>query len=87
MDEEVDGPAANDEAPRLLRIPHRFESVADVLHVALKMGLPNVVVLSELDDGKLVLLTDEGCTISSVNWLLDRLKQLLLERPRAEDWK
>jgi len=65
------------DTPQLLRIPHSFQSVNDVLACAARMHLPNVVVLSETDDGGLVLL-DSGMTMAETNWLLDRLKALML---------
>lgn len=68
--------------PTLLRVPERFESVDAVLETARKMDLPNVLVLSELDDGNLVFLESNDITVASANWLLDRMKMLLL-RPAA----
>lgn len=63
--------------PKLLRVPTQFHSVDDVLGAAAKMNLPNVLVLSELEDGKIVFLSTE-MTLASTNWLLDRLKMLLV---------
>lgn len=63
--------------PKLLKVPKRFCSVADVLGAAAKMDLPNILVLSELEDGSLVFLETE-MTIASTNWLLDKMKTLLL---------
>jgi hypothetical protein len=65
------------ESPVLLRVPERFQSVADVLGAAAKMNLPNIVVISELGDGRIVFL-ETDMTVASANWLLDRLKALLL---------
>lgn len=62
---------------KLLRIPEKFQTVETVLETAKKMDLPNVLVLSELPDGHLVFL-DGGITMAEANWLLDRLKFLLL---------
>jgi hypothetical protein len=66
------------EQPKLLRIPEQFNSVRDVLGAAEKLDLPNVLVLSELENGSIVFL-DSGLTMSAANWLIDRLKHLMLE--------
>lgn len=63
--------------PVLLRVPRHFHSVDDVLACAAKMNLPNCVVISELEDGRLVLL-DSGLTLAQTNWTIDRLKALML---------
>lgn len=63
--------------PKLLRVPKRFSSVEDVLNTALKMDLSNVLVLSEMEDGSLVFLETE-MTFASTNWLLDRMKMLMM---------
>jgi hypothetical protein len=63
--------------PKLLRVPKRFGSVDEVLNTALQMDLPNVLVLSEMEDGSLVFLETE-MSFASTNWLLDRMKMLLL---------
>jgi hypothetical protein len=65
------------DAPKLLRIPETFHSVDQVLAAAQKLNLTNAVVLSEREDGGLVLL-DSGLTLAQTNWLLDRLKSLML---------
>jgi len=62
----------------LARVPENFRSVEDVLAYAAKMNLPNVLVLSELEDGSLVFL-DQGHDIAHTNWLLDRMKHLILQ--------
>jgi hypothetical protein len=75
----------------LLRVPTHFHSVNEVLAVAAKMDLANILVLSERKDGALVFL-DDGLTLAQANWLLDRLKALLVtpnnydrrERPAGE---
>lgn len=64
--------------PRLLRVPSKFQTVEAVLETARKMDLPNVLVLSELPDGSLVFLETE-MTVASTNWLLDRIKMLILQ--------
>ena len=61
----------------LLRVPTHFRSVGDVLACAAKMGLPNVLVLSEREDGSLVFL-DNDLTLAQANWLLDRMKALII---------
>lgn len=63
--------------PQLLRVPTKFRTVADVLETARKMNLLNVLVLSEREDGSLVFLETE-MTFASTNWLLDRMKTLML---------
>lgn len=65
------------EEPPLLRVPRSFHSVEDVLACAAKMNLPNCVVISELENGSLVLL-DSGLTMAQTNWTIDRLKALML---------
>lgn len=63
--------------PKLLRIPEKFQSVGAVLETAKKMDLSNVLVISELENGRLVFL-ETDMSVASTNWLLDRLKFLLL---------
>ena len=63
--------------PELLRIPKIFHSVDDVLGAAAKLNLTNCIVLSERDDGALVFLETE-MSVASANWLMDRLKTILL---------
>lgn len=70
--------------PPLLRVPCHFHSVADVLACAARMNLPNCVVLSELENGSLVLL-DSGMSMAETNWTLDRLKALMLA-PHQPAW-
>jgi hypothetical protein len=64
--------------PTLLRVPQHFHSVEAVLACAAKMNLTNVLVLSENEDGSLVFL-DSGFDLAHTNWLLDRMKFLMLE--------
>lgn len=63
--------------PSLLRIPTSFHSIDEVLGAAAKMNLPHCLVISETESGGLVLL-DSGMTMAQTNWLLDRLKALML---------
>jgi hypothetical protein len=63
--------------PELLRVPQHFQSVEAVLETAKKMNLPNVLVISEREDGSLVFL-ETDMTVAEANWLLDRLKMVLL---------
>ena len=65
------------DAPELLRIPRRFNTVDEVLGAAKQLGLSNVLVLSEREDGALIFL-ETDMTLASTNWLLDRMKTLLL---------
>lgn len=67
-----------DDEPKLLRIPTSFRSVNDVLDTAKKMDLPNVIVLSELENGNLVVLDAPDLTLAHTNWLMDRVKSWLL---------
>jgi hypothetical protein len=66
-------------APQLLRIPHTFHTIEEVLGAAKQLDLQNIIVLSEREDGGLVFLTSESMTLSQCNWLLDRTKKLLLD--------
>ncbi len=61
----------------LLRIPQTFRTVDDVLATAKHLDLPNVLVLSELEDGRLVFLETE-MSIANANYLLDKMKALLI---------
>lgn len=68
---------SDQDKPPLLRVPQHFHSVEDVLACAAQMNLPNCVVISELENGSLVLL-DSGLTMAQTNWTIDRLKALML---------
>lgn len=63
--------------PKLLRIPRSFRSVDEVIAVAGKLNLPNILVLAEHESGNLTIL-DSDLTLAQTNWLLDRAKQALL---------
>lgn len=63
--------------PALLRIPETFHSVDAALACAGKLGLTNCVVVSEKEDGSLVLL-DSGLNVGEINWILNRLRVLIL---------
>lgn len=68
----------NDNAvPKLLRIPHKLRTVNEVLGVAFHLDLTNVIVVSQTEDGKFVFL-DNDLTEAQANWLLDKIKTLLL---------
>lgn len=69
--------AATAEPPQLLRVPTSFHSVDDVLGAAAKMDLPNCIVISERESGALVLLATD-MSLAHTNWLLDRLKAVML---------
>lgn len=75
-----DGPLP---APELLKVPDRFQSVAEVLACAQRMNLLDVIVLSETEEGNLVLL-HHGLDRGEMNFLLDRLKLILLD---AVEWE
>lgn len=63
--------------PKLLKVPNKFHSVEDVLGAALRMDLPNVLLISELEDGTITFLSTE-MGLANANWLIDRLKTILL---------
>ena len=63
--------------PKLLRIPAHFHSVDEMLGAAAKLNLPNALLISEREDGSLVFL-DTDLNLAQANWLLDRMKQILL---------
>ena len=63
--------------PPLLRVPQTFHTVEDVLGTAERMDLPNVLVLSEQENGSLVFLGTE-MSLANTLWLLERMKMLLL---------
>ena len=71
------GYEAERDEPKLLRIPEHFHSVEEMLGAAAKLNLPNALLISEREDGSLVFL-DTDLTVSEANWLLDRMKQILL---------
>lgn len=64
-------------APKLLRIPQKLRTVNDVLGVAFHLNLSNIIILSQREDGNLVFL-DNDLTEAQANWLLDKIKTLLL---------
>lgn len=67
----------NDE-PKLLRVPKSFHSIEEVLATAGKMKLANILVVSETEDGNLVVLDAPDLTVAHTNWLVDRVKTWLL---------
>lgn len=77
MPSGVSWPPDQPSTPQLLRVPFHFQSVEDVLACAGKLNLSNVLVLSEREDGTLVFL-DNDLTLAQANWLLDRMKALLI---------
>ena len=68
--------------PVLLKIPEKFQTVEDVLGCAAKLDLPNVLVLSEREDGAIVFLASE-MTLAQTNWLIDRFKALMVAPDQA----
>jgi hypothetical protein len=66
-----------DDEPALLRVPSHFHNVEDVLACAGKMKLPNILVLSQLDNGSVVFL-DSGLSFAETNWILDTFKIMML---------
>ena len=65
--------------PKLLRIPKNLRSVEEVLACASKLDLPNVFVVSELADGRVVFMTTADMTSAHCNWVFDRAKRILLD--------
>jgi hypothetical protein len=63
--------------PTLLRIPQHFHSVEEMLGAARQLDLPNALLISERADGSLVFL-DTDLNLAEANWLLDRMKHILL---------
>ena len=63
--------------PSLLRIPQHFQTVDEVLGCASQLKLPNILVLSEREDGAIIYL-DNGLTMAEANWLMDRMKAIML---------
>ena len=61
----------------LLRIPAVSRTVDDLLGAASRLDLPNAVLIAEREDGSLVMLTTD-MTVAQANWLIDRLKTVLL---------
>lgn len=72
----------NDE-PQLLRIPKTFHTVADLLAVANKLKLPNAMLISERENGDIVLL-ETNMTCAEANWLMDRVKYLVCRPAKNE---
>ncbi len=64
--------------PKLLRIPQHFHTVEEMLGAARQLELPNALLISEREDGSLVFL-DTDLNVSQANWMLDRMKQILLK--------
>lgn len=59
--------------PKLLRIPHHFHSVEQVLQVAAKMDCRHILVLCVGSDGGIDILDNE-LTLADANWYLDQAK-------------
>ena len=64
----------------LLKIPHYHRSVADALGTASKLDIDNVVILSETDDGVILLSSgkEDLLTRAQILWILEIGKKLLL---------
>lgn len=58
----------------VLRFPKESRSVGGALAEAAEMDLPDVLILSQKDDGSLVFLSNGSMTLAHTNWLLDRAK-------------
>lgn len=63
--------------PKLLRVPEESRSMADLLGVAAKLDLDNVLLLSQRENGGIVFLEYPSMTCAEANWLVDRFKTLL----------
>lgn len=71
--------AENLGAVKLLRIPDRANSLAELLGTVARMeGVENVVVIVNDADG-VVSMTVDGTTAERMNWMLDRAKLRLHE--------
>lgn len=68
---------------RFLKIPDNIRDVDDALGTAKHLCLPNVVILSELESGDIVLIHD-NIPNANINWLLDRVKSLLISPANFE---
>ena len=58
--------------------PPHCRSVDDALAVAKHMDLPNIVILSELDDGAMLVLHAVDLTAAQLLWTLECGKRLLM---------
>lgn len=67
-------------APSVLK-----ELVKDVLTKALAADLPNVIVLSQDDEGVIHYFESEDMTVAQANWLLDLYKLHLLTATTIKD--
>lgn len=65
--------------PKLLQIPAHMHSVKDLLAVAGQLGLTNALLLSQREDGGIVLLNTTKMTLSECNWLIDSAKHVIWE--------
>ena len=57
-----------------LRIPESCRSIDDALSSAVHLNLGNIVILSETENGNIVVITAVDLTAAQVNWILDRAK-------------
>lgn len=58
-------------------IPKKLHTVEDVLGQAMQMNLPNIFIISELENGDLIILNTTDFTLAEANWLCDRAKKVL----------
>jgi F420-0:gamma-glutamyl ligase-like protein len=58
--------------------PKTLRTVDDLLGAAAKLNLTTAILLSEQDDGGLVVLSTADVTVAQGNWLADRFKKELL---------
>jgi len=55
-----------------------MRTVEEVLGVAARSNLDNVLVISQRPEGGIVFLSTAEMTLAEANWLLDQAKHLLL---------
>lgn len=63
----------------LFRIPSAFHTADDLLETAKKLNLPNILLLSQGEDGKITFLDYNVETVAQTNWLLDSMKHVLFK--------
>lgn len=61
----------------MLQTPKQYDTVEKALEAATWLGLTNVVIISEMEDGSMVFIQSEMADASS-NWLLDRAKGIIM---------
>lgn len=72
----------NDNDPTMLRVPHRFHSVDELLATAEKMKPENLLVICEDENG--ITLMNNCLDNATVNWLLDQAKRMVVAGKRGD---